>query len=149
MVKAKKKKKPSTRNTKIGWITIKIEDPPEVKKLKRTVKFKHIKSQLLEFTISGMEYSVKNINEGKKLFAELVEGELVTVVHERNNEHDEFACAIYYKGTKLGYIPRTHNQSIIKLGQKNKRFSFVIKKSVDFESFYTDYVRPQILAICY
>ena len=142
-------KKTSTNKAKIGWINIKFEDTPKVKKLKKTVSFKQKRPQQFCFKIAGMEYTVKNIKEGKKLFEEIKVGEFVEVVHERENKFDEYACAIYYKGKKLGYIPRDQNQDIVKLGLKNKTFSFMINRTVDFEDFYDSYKRPQILAICY
>ena len=148
MIKPKIKKS-KAEDTNVGWIKFKIEDVPKVKKLRRTVKFKQSKPLQFCFSIAGMEYSVKNIKEGKKLFEEIKVGEFVDVIHERENKYDEYACAIYYKGKKLGYIPRDQNQEIVKLSLNNKTFSFIINTAVDFEDFYDSYKRPQILAICY
>jgi len=59
------------------------------------------------FHIAGLEYYdalfvIKNIQAGDKL----------KLVVEKNNIYDENAVEIYYKGYKLGYVPRSANYSI-------------------------------------
>ena len=46
---------------------------------------------------------------------------------EANNEHDEFAVALYFEDKKIGYIPREKNEVIARLMDAGKRFFAVIE----------------------
>ena len=62
------------------------------------------------FVIAGIEYY-------KALFVinEIKVGDKLILKTEPQNIHDENAVEIYYKDTKLGYIPRSANYSISKI----------------------------------
>ena len=62
------------------------------------------------FVIAGIEYY-------KALFVinEIKVGDKLILKTESQNIHDENAVEIYYKDTKLGYIPRNANYSISKI----------------------------------
>ncbi|WP_456470614.1 HIRAN domain-containing protein [Caminibacter sp.] len=62
------------------------------------------------FVIAGIEYY-------KALFVinEIKVGDKLILKTEPQNIHDENAVEIYYKDTKLGYIPRNANYSISKI----------------------------------
>lgn len=62
------------------------------------------------FHIAGFTYY-----DGVDVFDELRVGTILQAVPEPDNPHDELAVALYYKDTKLGYIPRSCNQYISKL----------------------------------
>lgn len=120
------------------------------KPLDRAVKFVYkYPRKLYYFPIAGMRYALKNIKVTAKLFNKMTEGDFVTIKHERNNEFDIHACAIYFKDQKLGYIPKEYNKEIIKLAQKKKSFTFMVHKTVDFADYYESYKCPVIVAICY
>lgn len=45
---------------------------------------------------------------------------------EANNEHDKFAIGLWFKNTKLGYIPRGKNEVIAHLMDAGKTFFAVV-----------------------
>lgn len=146
---------PSKKNPTVydfGLFKMEIDNSEPPKKLTKTLKLKHQNPQQLRFSVAGMEYAVKEIKgikKRKKLFEELSEGQPIRVVHERKNKVDEFACALYYKNIKIGYIPRYCNREIIECAKKNKNFIFIVTKSFDYDEFVDGYKRPEILALCF
>ncbi|WP_434980444.1 HIRAN domain-containing protein [Daejeonia sp. YH14] len=46
---------------------------------------------------------------------------------EPKNEYDEFAVAVFFEGHKLGYIPRSKNQTIARLMDAGKQFYAKVK----------------------
>ena len=62
------------------------------------------------FNLAGFTYY-----EGVDVFDKLKIGTKLTMMAEPFNPHDHYAIAIYYKGKKLGFVPRNHNRIISKL----------------------------------
>jgi hypothetical protein len=48
-------------------------------------------------------------HEGLKLWPLLRRGESLSLRREQDNEHDASAVALYFRGRKLGYLPRGAN----------------------------------------
>jgi hypothetical protein len=61
------------------------------------------------FYIAGFTY-----HDGVDVFGKLKIGTELTMVAEPDNKYDTHAVAIYFKGYKLGYIPRGNNKYISK-----------------------------------
>jgi len=55
--------------------------------------------------LAGFEY-----HQGPSLWASLKTGDPLRLVREADNPHDTYAVKVLWKGQKLGYLPRTHNQ---------------------------------------
>jgi hypothetical protein len=62
------------------------------------------------FDIAGFAYY-----DGVNIFNELEVGDKLLLVAEPDNEFDPFAVAVYYRGCKLGYIPRDKNERVSEL----------------------------------
>ena len=62
-----------------------------------------------DFHIAGFTYY-----EGVDVFNELKIGAELQLVAEPENNHDNYAVAVYYQNHKLGYIPRDKNKYISK-----------------------------------
>jgi len=62
------------------------------------------KIYLLQFFVRGFQFY-----KGPKIINQINENDLVDLVREPNNEYDEYAIAIHYKNTKIGYVPREDN----------------------------------------
>ena len=60
-----------------------------------------------DFYIAGFKYY-----DGLDVIDELKTGTPITLKAEPDNPHDTAAVEIYYKDTKLGYIPRNVNSKI-------------------------------------
>jgi hypothetical protein len=65
---------------------------------------------LLDCHIAGFTYY-----DGLDVIEELQLGTSVTLKSEPENPHDPYAVAIYYKETKLGFVPRAKNDCISNL----------------------------------
>lgn len=65
---------------------------------------------LAHFTIAGFTYY-----EGAMVFRNLKVGKALELRLEADNTFDARAVAIYYKESKLGYVPRSENRIIYKL----------------------------------
>jgi HIRAN domain len=61
-----------------------------------------------------------------KLINELTPKTVITVKREGKNKFDEFAIALLYNDTKIGYIPRDRNEVIARLMDAGKQFSATI-----------------------
>ncbi len=61
------------------------------------------------FDIAGFSYW-----DGCIVFNELKVGTVLTLVREEDNKFDPYAVAIYYKDSKLGFVPRGSNHEISK-----------------------------------
>ena len=62
------------------------------------------KIYLLQFFVRGFQFY-----EGPNVINQISENTLVNLVREPNNEYDEYAVAVYFENTKLGYVPREDN----------------------------------------
>lgn len=59
---------------------------------------------ITDFNVAGMRYW-----DGALVLDELKVGANLTMVVEENNPHDPDAVALYWKDTKIGYVPRDLN----------------------------------------
>ena len=62
------------------------------------------------FDLAGFTYW-----EGAIIFDKLTIGTQLRLDREPDNKYDAKAVAVYYKGHKLGYVPRSNNSEISKL----------------------------------
>lgn len=67
------------------------------------------------FYIAGFQYYT-----GATAIPQMTLGTKLTLKAEPTNRYDEFAVEIYYKDTKLGYLPRGENKMIHLLLRSNK-----------------------------
>jgi hypothetical protein len=65
---------------------------------------------LFDCHIAGFTYY-----DGLEVIEQLTLGAIVTLVSESDNPYDPDAVAVYFGGTKLGYIPRAKNSSASQL----------------------------------
>lgn len=65
---------------------------------------------LLEAPVAGFQYY-----EGARLWPLLNPGDPLTLVREPANPYDDKAVVVYWKGDKLGYLPRSDNTVIANL----------------------------------
>lgn len=80
---------------------------------------------LVDFYVAGMRHW-----EGATVLDQLKAGKKLKLKYERNNPYDTNAVAIYYKGTKLGYVPRDHNYlpaKLMRFGHKGILEARIIK----------------------
>ena len=57
--------------------------------------------------LAGFQYY-----SGKILWDEMREGDRLVLVREPDNRHDRFAVRVEWRGTKLGYLPRSDNREV-------------------------------------
>lgn len=69
-----------------------------------------MKEHLAHFHIAGFTFY-----EGVSVFEKMKVGKKVKFQLEEDNKWDPRAVAIYFKGEKIGFIPRTENRIIYKL----------------------------------
>lgn len=48
----------------------------------------------------------------KILWDEMREGDALALIREPDNRHDPFAVRVEWRGTKLGYLPRSDNRAV-------------------------------------
>ncbi|MEC5394441.1 HIRAN domain-containing protein [Bergeyella sp. RCAD1439] len=80
-------------------------------------KRKQQREHLVNFHIAGFNYY-----DGVLCFSKLKIGTKLDLEHEADNKFDHRAVALYYKGYKLGFIPRTENRifyKLVKMGHEN------------------------------
>lgn len=66
-----------------------------------------ISKSLVNFHIAGFQYW-----DGALALSKLKVGKKLTLVAEPDNQIDPSAVALYYKDTKLGYVPQNANEII-------------------------------------
>ena len=57
--------------------------------------------------LAGFQYYA-----GKILWDEMHEGDHLALVRETDNRHDRHAVRVEWRGTKLGYLPRSDNRAV-------------------------------------
>jgi HIRAN domain len=68
------------------------------------------KIYLLQCFVAGFRHYL-----GMEHLNEMQEGDLLEMIREPENEHDECAIALNWKGHKIGFIPRETNEILSKL----------------------------------
>ena len=149
----KTKKTIRTITTKLigrGLLSIQEVSVKKRPQLSKVVKIKYKKPyRTFSFQIAGMQYALTNVRETKKVLKKLKEGSLLKIKHEPKNKFDNYACALYFENSKLGYIPKDISKSVIQLAIKNREILLVVTKTVDFENFYDSFARPTVLLQCF
>ncbi len=73
----------------------------------------------LECVVAGTTF-IKNVDEIDKT---LIEGQMLDLKREADNEYDNFAISIFTAdGCKIGYIPRDRNETLARLMDAGKWF---------------------------
>jgi hypothetical protein len=65
---------------------------------------------LLDFHVAGFAYY-----DGLAIAQQLKIGQTVQLIAEPDNPYDPQAIAIYYHNTKIGYVPKDHNDLLSRL----------------------------------
>lgn len=68
--------------------------------------------------LAGFQYYA-----GKQVWDELKVGEALTLIREPDNAHDPQAIRVEWRGIKLGYVPRTGNQTIAQFLDRGAKVS--------------------------
>jgi len=63
-----------------------------------------------------------------QLWSTLTRGSRLTLQAERDNPHDHDAVAVYWRGAKLGYLPRTENLVASRLLSRRRNLSARIRR---------------------
>ena len=68
------------------------------------------KVYLLQCFVAGFRHY-----KGMEFLPEMEENDFIELRREYNNQHDEFAIALYWQQEKIGYVPAEHNNTIARL----------------------------------
>ena len=68
--------------------------------------------------VAGFQYYA-----GKRVWADLKEGDALSLVREADNAYDPNAVRVEWHGEKLGYVPHAGNESVAKLLDKGIHLS--------------------------
>lgn len=68
------------------------------------------KYYLLQCFVRGFRYY-----QGPNLLNEMHEGDMLELVREPKNEHDEFAIALHFNSKKIGFVPAESNEMLARL----------------------------------
>jgi hypothetical protein len=72
--------------------------------------YKPVEEHLLSFNIAGLKYY-----EYLQVVELIQVGSILQIVHEKNNIYDPKAVVVFFRGKKLGYIPKEENEFVSKL----------------------------------
>lgn len=70
-------------------------------------------------------------HQGSHIWSFLHEGEPVRLIREATNPHDANAVAVYFRGDKLGYLPRRENTAVAQLLDRGHRLEASIVRLRD------------------
>ncbi|GBL05193.1 HIRAN domain-containing protein [Glaciecola sp. KUL10] len=89
-------------------------------------------TNILESYIAGLPYYQSN-----EVVDELVNEASISLRREASNPHDKNAIEIFYKNTKLGYVPKVNNVASAKLlDDKRELSAFII--DADNSTYYRE-----------
>ncbi len=77
---------------------------------------------LLEICVAGTGYSEKI----EEIYPSLKVGEVLKLVRDPHNKHDEYAIAIMYQNDRVGWVPKSMNTVISRLLDAGKTLFFKI-----------------------
>lgn len=81
---------------------------------------------VLETGLAGLQHHIENEEEQRRI-DELTPGTALLLFREPENEHDEWAIAVYITDDdKLGYISRFKNETIARLMDAGKKFIAIV-----------------------
>lgn len=98
------------------------------------------------FHVAGTKYSVTTKDQIKKL-RNVGSSCEVTLKHEWRNKYDDFACAVYCKRVKIGYIPKDLNRYFILKAQKRISYKFYVCDLETYEFEESIYGGPLVVAV--
>jgi len=78
---------------------------------------------LNKFSVAGFYYY-----EGPEIVQKMEPGEILNMKPEPKNVHDKYAVELQYKGTMIGYIPRSDNRHISRLLQQGLNMVCTIRE---------------------
>lgn len=90
---------------------------------------------LIEVNVAGTSY---HSYKYEHIVNELVKGTKLDLYREANNEYNENAILVKYKGIKLGYIPRESNTVLANLMDGGKLIYGVVCYHEYHESIFSD-----------
>lgn len=73
-------------------------------------------------------------HQGNDIWRSLKEGKALRLVRERDNPHDHYATAIYFRNTKLGYVPRKENKMPARFIDEGRSLKASIVRLTDDEN---------------
>jgi HIRAN domain len=82
---------------------------------------------VLETVVAGTSFT-----SALKFEKDLKKNMDLQLMREPKNKFDEFAIGLFFKGKKIGYIPRDHNEVIARLLDAGKPFTAKLKEK-EFE----------------
>lgn len=97
---------------------------------------------LQKITIAGTGYC-ENIEE---VFPQLQEQTVLSLQRDPKNEHDELAIGVYFKGERIGWVPRKQNEVVARLMDAGKKL-FVRITSLQEESDKWKHIEGDMLMI--
>lgn len=81
---------------------------------------------VLQTGIAGLQHHIENEEEQQRI-NDLTPGTELKLFREPENEHDEWAIAVYITDDdKLGYISRFKNETIARLMDAGKKFTAIV-----------------------
>ena len=79
-----------------------------------------------ESPVAGFQH-----HKGEHLWSFLRPGEPLRLVRETGNAHDPNAVAVYFRGDKLGYVPRRENATVAQMLDRGQRLEARIVRLLD------------------
>jgi len=73
--------------------------------------------------LAGFQYY-----DGKRVWAEMHEGDRLELVREPHNAYDSRAVRVEWHGVKLGYVPRRDNEAVARLLDRGNRLEARISR---------------------
>ncbi len=67
--------------------------------------------------LAGFQYY-----EGEAVWVELEVGDRLELRREMINQYDDNAIEVYWRGRKLGYLPRSHNEAVAGMMDRGEYF---------------------------
>ena len=97
---------------------------------------------LNKFSVAGFYYY-----KGPEIVKTMVAGEIINMKPESENVHDKYAVELHYKGTLIGYIPRSDNRHISRLLQQGLNMVCTIREvNPDEETWHMCKVKVELIA---
>ncbi len=82
------------------------------------------KTLINTFSVAGFQYY-----KGPKIISRVKPGDVLLLIAEPQNRHDEFAVQISYRDKKIGYVPRSDNRHISRLLQQQVRLECTVAEA--------------------
>jgi len=85
--------------------------------------------KILEVPLAGFQF-----HQGESVWRNIHQGDLLSLAREPGNIHDPAAVAVYWKGNKLGFVPKSDNTGISQMLDRGKKLSARIAAKNDTEN---------------